>query len=311
MAAFLRSESESPSQIYAIISHSQSVNTLTVYTFYVNIYRYLLYVFCTTKAHSKPIVQPHLHETKEAHAMTALIRVLKTVRSGNNQPEPNTLWRGTDVTELSKLYPPSDIMFADPLGHSEIEGGHIRTDYTFQRLVADEWITIPDPRVRLNRTMTATERAIDAENRRLFPGDFGEADDEQYDPYGTEGSPWYEEPIDEPVLCRVCDDQGCELCDPNWFDEDDEPEPPNGYCIDCKSKEATTPGGICAECEAFWANREEDMPLPDNICPNCEMDPAVEPGKLCADCMNFHCPVNPLKRAFRHVVSLLHRALRH
>lgn len=84
-------------------------------------------------------------------------------------------WSGTDINELSRLYPPSNVFGADPLGRSEIEDGLIRYSYRFERQSEDgSWVVIDDPRRRLTPT-TEFERAADAENRRDFPGDFLDA----------------------------------------------------------------------------------------------------------------------------------------
>lgn len=90
----------------------------------------------------------------------------------------STKWVGDDIAELSKKFPPSEVYGADPLDHSEIEDGLIRYDYRFEQFVDGEWQECNDPRVRSQRGLTALERAIDAENRRLYPGDYEEADDE-------------------------------------------------------------------------------------------------------------------------------------
>lgn len=85
--------------------------------------------------------------------------------------DEQVVWQGSDTDELSRQYPPSKVFGADPLGHSEIEDGLIRFDYRYERLEGDAWVKIDDPRRRLT-PMTAVEREIDAENRRLYPGDY-------------------------------------------------------------------------------------------------------------------------------------------
>ncbi len=131
-------------------------------------------------------------------------RVIKTTTVGFGEDAVHSqevVWQGTDNKVLSKQYPPTEIFGADPLGHSEIEGGHIRFDYCFEQLVGSEWQVIDDPRVRLT-AMTALEREIDAENRRLFPGDF-----EQEDLYRDFDNPFGYD-------CELCHDAGCSHCDP-------------------------------------------------------------------------------------------------
>ncbi len=94
----------------------------------------------------------------------------------NNGSEPKVTesvkWIGDDANSLSREYPPSDIWGADELGHSEVEDGLIRFDYRFERQLADgSWVKIDDPRARIT-PVTEREREIDAENRRLYPGDY-------------------------------------------------------------------------------------------------------------------------------------------
>jgi hypothetical protein len=116
------------------------------------------------------------------------LRVIKITESdfvapGVQKPEvtEQTVWEGNDVRELSRQFPPSNIEGADELGHHEIESGFIRFDHRFERLQGGRWAKISDPRVRLDPALSEAEEAIDAENRRLFPGDFLRPEDE-YDP---------------------------------------------------------------------------------------------------------------------------------
>jgi hypothetical protein len=117
-------------------------------------------------------------------------RVIKTTTTGFTSPpeiETGTVWQGSYASELSKEYPPSPIPGADPLGHSEIEDGLIRFDFHFEKTTGNGiWEKCPDPRRRIT-ALTATERAIEAENRRDFPGDYGLADDDQEDHYFDDG----------------------------------------------------------------------------------------------------------------------------
>lgn len=113
-------------------------------------------------------------------------------------------WLGTDINELSRLYPPSKVFGADPLGRSEIEDGLIRYSYRFERQSEDgSWVAIDDPRRRLT-PMSEFECAVDAENRRDFPGDF----------------------LD---VCQDCGRDPCECDDDRIDDYVDPPE----YCADC------------------------------------------------------------------------------
>lgn len=161
---------------------------------------------------------------------TMQYRVIKmtTVSSGDDAMQTEQLvWQGTDTKVLSKQYPPSEIFGADPLGHSEIEGGHIRFDYRYERFVDEQWQEIDDPRVRLT-PMTELEREIDAENRRLFPGDFEQEDPEYYfDNY-------------EFYICDNCRDRGCSECEP------EKPEP--GTCPHCGGTPQVHNERVCKEC---------------------------------------------------------------
>lgn len=138
-----------------------------------------------------------------------VIQILTNDFGAYNFGEPSDVtetikWSGTDLDVLSIQYPPSQIMFADPLGHSEIEDGLIRYDYRFERQCEDgSWEKISDPRRRLT-PITDHERAIDAENRRRFPGDHS----------------FY---VGEDCQCGQPD---CSECNPNgYLDYLDEPDP--------------------------------------------------------------------------------------
>ena len=92
--------------------------------------------------------------------------------TGPQRVDTKVIWQGSDIDELSREYPPSQIFGADPLGHNEIEDGLIRLDYSFESQTGeDSCEKIDDPR-RSITPMTETEREIDAENRCLYPGDY-------------------------------------------------------------------------------------------------------------------------------------------
>lgn len=93
-------------------------------------------------------------------------------QTGPTQIDESVFWTGDSIEELSRAFPPSKVFGADRLGHTEIEDGLIRFDYRFEQEVDGEWVQIDDPRVRLNSALTEIEKAQDAENRRLYPGDF-------------------------------------------------------------------------------------------------------------------------------------------
>ena len=100
------------------------------------------------------------------------LRVVRTISHGARSDD-EIIWTGSRLDELSSAYPPSDVMGADQLERSEVDGGLIVISYEFQQRMTDrdEWIKIDDPRRRLT-PVTPTERAIDKENRRLYPGDY-------------------------------------------------------------------------------------------------------------------------------------------
>lgn len=185
-------------------------------------------------------------------------RVIKTTTVGFGEDAVHTqqvVWQGTDTKALSKQYPPSEIFGADPLGHSEIEGGHIRFNYRFEKLVGDEWREIDDPRVRLS-PMTALEREIDAENRRLFPGDFEQEDTyEDYDDYLDDAG----------YMCEHCHDAGCSHCEP-------EPEP----CEEC--------GMDPCMCDMI-AKYETEL----DTCPHCGGTPEAHNERACKECGDCLC----------------------
>lgn len=189
---------------------------------------------------------------------TINFRVVKTTAIGfgdEAECKEQFVWQGTDTKVLSKQYPPSEIFGADPLGHSEIEGGHIRFDYRFERLVDGEWQEIDDPRVRLT-PMTALEREIDAENRRLFPGDYEQDDPyEDYDDYRD----------DVGYMCERCHDAGCSHCEP-------EPEP-------------------CEKCgmDPCWCDMIAKYETEPDTCPHCGGLPEVHNERACKECGDCLC----------------------
>jgi hypothetical protein len=190
------------------------------------------------------------------NTVTKQYRVIGTTTTGFVDPKIDTFvkWEGTDTDELSREYPPSDIMFADPLDQKELEGGFIITRFTFEQQLEDgSWEQIDDPRRRLT-PVTAYERAIDAENRRLFPGDYITDDDtDEYDDYDV---PDYSYDEQEHYNCVDCHDHGSAVCDPQ---------------------------GICSGC-GYYAPQELDEA---GLCTPCQQD-AIEAAKPhCADCTNL------------------------
>lgn len=177
-------------------------------------------------------------------------------------------WQGDDTRELSKAYPPSDIWGADELDHSEVEDGHFRFDYRFEQFVDGAWQEIEDPRVRLT-PMTDLERAIDEENRRLYPGDYLDDDDElEYD---------YDDVDDS--LCSGCYGYGCDMCDPrshcshcsSQLDGSDLFVFNDGLCVLCREQDKPRCAGcgdvlssdrvdicLCLDCDTYCSQEEPE-----------------------------------------------------
>jgi hypothetical protein len=211
--------------------------------------------------------------------ITKRYRVLATTTIGFVDPKVDTTvkWEGTDTDELSREFPPSDIMFADPFDQKEIEDGFIITRFTFEQQLTDgSWENIDDPRRRLT-PMTDYERAIDAENRRDFPGDYITYcedcgyDDCRCDDYRVECTSCndYGCVKCEPDRCWDCDDHGCAKCDPQ------------GVCTSCKHYDDRTDkvSGLCQNC-AYYASLR--------YCEDCrdELNDSEE-GNLCAHCEHY------------------------
>lgn len=190
-----------------------------------------------------------------------VIAILTNDFGAYNRGKPSDIsetikWSGTNLDELSRKYPPSNIFGADPLGHSEIEDGLIRYDYRFEQQSEDgSWEKISDPRRRIT-PMTTLEREIDAENRRLYPGDYITEDE---DDYGYD---------DEGYYCANCHDAGCSKCDLpeqpcnrcgnrfeawlltkdgfcSWCEEH------GPFCVDCGAVKVNNDGDVCSYCQVW------------------------------------------------------------
>jgi hypothetical protein len=197
--------------------------------------------------------------------LTKRYRVIATTTTGFVDPKIDTTvkWEGTDTDDLSREYPPSDILFADPLFQKEIEDGYIITRFTFEQQLADgSWEQIDDPRRRIT-SVTAYERAIDEENRRDFPGDYITSDCERCGDYGCDEC---EDPYR--VDCTNCNDNGCAKCDPNWCTACD-----NHGCATCD------PQSVCPSCKQYCDPRYESLGKDSGLCQSCEYD-----AKLCIKC---------------------------
>ncbi len=93
---------------------------------------------------------------------------------GNGEATTSTVWEGDSVDELSTKYPPSEIWGADPF--DPFECSDFSKSYAFEtQTESGDWDKCNDPRVRVT-PVTDYERAIDEENRRLYPGDYMDDD---------------------------------------------------------------------------------------------------------------------------------------
>ena len=104
-----------------------------------------------------------------------MYRIIRHTRVGfhNTTETEHVIWTGKYVDDMEEAYPPSTVFGADPLDRLELEDNLIRITYGFEELEEGTWSVIADPReIAPSRPMTAYEREIDAENRRLFPGDY-------------------------------------------------------------------------------------------------------------------------------------------
>jgi hypothetical protein len=119
---------------------------------------------------------------REAHMNTIrVIREYRTSFGDRDNISEDTLWTGNDITQLSQQYPPSDVWGADELGYAQYEDGCITQQVRFEQQLDDgSWTEIEDPRIRLDAGLSDYEREIDQENRRLFPGDYLEDDEDDW-----------------------------------------------------------------------------------------------------------------------------------
>lgn len=101
------------------------------------------------------------------------------------------IWQGTGVSVLNAKHRRSEVFGADDLKHHEIEDGWIRFGFRFERQSdGGEWVECDDPRPK-SAFMTALEREIDSENRRLYPGDY--ENDYDYDDYDDDYDDRYDD----------------------------------------------------------------------------------------------------------------------
>ena len=209
-------------------------------------------------------------------------------------------WSGTDLDELNRQCPPSEIWGADSLGHSEIEDGLIRYDYRFERQSDDgSWEEIDDPRRRIT-PVTEYERAIDEENRRLFPGDYiTECSTCGYDDCQCQDDHGYD--------CDNCRDAGCSRCDyeypescsdcARWFEvellskeglctdcENYRIEEAKPRCADCDSVTVAAHGDVCSHCQEW---RDEEAKPRCCACSQVHTDPTLEDGDICTECDDY------------------------
>ena len=137
-----------------------------------------------------------------------MFRVVCEQTVGNAKSTTSTVWQGETIEELSLRYPPSEIFGADKL--DQFTCSDLVKNYQFEQFTAGEWVVIDDPRVRLTPE-TEFERLIDAENRRLYPGDYIDEDDEYDYSYGDVD--------EESVSCDSCgEDHYYDPCDVDKID---------------------------------------------------------------------------------------------
>lgn len=105
---------------------------------------------------------------------TAVYRVTVTtlITFEDKVQDESVVWEGSDTDKLSRLFPPSNILGADPLFKLDLEDGWIRFKTRYERLTPQgTWRRCDDPRYRIT-PVTELELAIDAENRKRWPGDY-------------------------------------------------------------------------------------------------------------------------------------------
>jgi hypothetical protein len=191
-----------------------------------------------------------------------VMTVIRVVKSTTNDFGPfnaagfrdvvtEIVWKGSDIDELSREYPPSEVFDADPLGHSEIEDGFIRFDYKFERqIAANSWEEIDDPRRRIT-PVTEREQEIDAENRRLFPGDyFTGCDNCGYD--SCDGQ------CQNEAICKICkasclvsdmNSHGwCDVCNDNVGATLFNAEHTEAWCMLCHTKTTVSEMSVFGWC---------------------------------------------------------------
>lgn len=223
-----------------------------------------------------------------ATATTTQYRVIATTTTGFVDPVVKSIvkWEGSDLDQLSRDYPPSEIFGADELFQKEIEDGYIITRFSFEKQNEDgSWSLIDDPRRRIT-PLTNLEIEMDAENRRLFPGDYDNSCDGcGYDDCQCEGADY--------IHCRNCSDYGCKRCDPNW-------------CTLCNNEGCAScdPAGVCPSCRNYYPSMDSfsedsglcidycsDPSLPVH-CSRCMGDLKGSEYGMCADCEEYEALPN-------------------
>ena len=172
-----------------------------------------------------------------------------TIEFDNTKITTTTVCQGSDITAFSRKYPPSDMLFADLIDHSEIAVAFISTDYRFERQLEDgSWEKCNDPRRRITPKV-ARERGMDAQNSR--------------DPLGDSTS--YD--------CDCCDDEGCELCGDEALSQD--------RYNDRDHLLAVMPLGVKCLCSVCQSNRIEQANF---YCSSCNISPVDIMGDICVTC---------------------------
>jgi hypothetical protein len=80
-----------------------------------------------------------------------------------------TIWKGSNIRQLSQDFPPSTVPGADPFEAEYLNGTMLLWHFEFHRLEGGKWVPSSDPRVRLSEELTTLEQQMEALNSRLFP----------------------------------------------------------------------------------------------------------------------------------------------
>lgn len=136
----------------------------------------------------------------------------------------NTHWMGSDLRELSLMFPRGSALEPDPLRNQKSDDfkSIIRFDFFVHQ--RGEWLEIDDPREHV-LPRTAREYQIFTESPPAKPFGFD-----------------YEDPGPHPVRCKTCNDAGCPNCEPELRELVD------NDCRDCGAQLLPHEGSVCGPC---------------------------------------------------------------